>query len=131
MARLVLHVAQVSSLVKMNGDNTFCPVFVKVKEVVRSVGVSDGVVAFVYILINLRCVCSCFCNANSIESRYLYVSVLNRGIINFLALVLFNFVSQNLYLPLPCFVFIIIIACLFCFVLSKLRERSIRMENCL
>jgi len=39
MARLVLHVAQVSSLVKMNGDNTFSPVFVKVKEVVRSVGV--------------------------------------------------------------------------------------------
>ena len=31
MARLVLHVAQVSSLVKMNGDNTFSPVFVKVR----------------------------------------------------------------------------------------------------
>jgi len=31
MARLVLHVPQVSSLVKMNGDNTFSPVFVKVR----------------------------------------------------------------------------------------------------
>ena len=31
MARLVLHVPQVSRLVKMNGDNTFSPVFVKVR----------------------------------------------------------------------------------------------------
>ena len=56
---------------------------------------SDVVVAFVVHINSF----ACFCNANSIESRYLYVSVLDtRGIINFLALVLFNFVSQNYFL---------------------------------
>jgi hypothetical protein len=47
MARLVLHVAQVSSLVKMNGDNTFSPILVQVRSSKIGRCVVDVVVAFV------------------------------------------------------------------------------------